>query len=135
MSNATDAAGTIAPARAPVLTPRREVWLSLKANRGAMAALILILLLILCAIFAPFLAPHDYAAQNVDIALAPPAWQDGGNPSYLLGTDGLGRDIASRLIYGSQYSLMIGLIVVTLSLTVGVLLGCLPASIAARWTA
>jgi dipeptide transport system permease protein len=123
MSNATDAAGTIAPARAPVLTPRREVWLSLKANRGAMAALILILLLILCAIFAPFLAPHDYAAQNVDIALAPPAWQDGGNPSYLLGTDGLGRDIASRLIYGSQYSLMIGLIVVTLSLTVGVLLG------------
>jgi dipeptide transport system permease protein len=123
MSNATNTAGTIAPVPAPVLTPRREVWLSLKANRGAMAALILILLVILCAILAPLLAPHDYRAQNVDIALTPPAWDEGGSWTYVLGTDGLGRDILSRLIYGSQYSLMIGLIVVTLSLTTGVLMG------------
>jgi dipeptide transport system permease protein len=123
MSNATNTAGTIAPKPAPVLTPRREIWLSLKSNRGAMAALTLIVLLILCAIFAPLIAPHDFAAQNVDIALTPPAWDDGGNSTYLLGTDGLGRDILSRLIYGSQYSLMIGLIVVTLSLITGVLLG------------
>ncbi|MDQ7247439.1 ABC transporter permease subunit [Dongia sedimenti] len=123
MSEAAKTAGTIVATPAPVLTPRREVWLSLKSNRGAMAALILILLLILCAIFAPLLAPHDYAAQNVDIALTPPAWAEGGNSSFLLGTDGIGRDILSRLIYGSQFSLMIGLIVVTLSLTVGVLLG------------
>ncbi len=123
MSNATNTAGTIAPAPPPVLTPRREVWLSLKANRGAMAALILILLVILCAILAPLLAPHDYRAQNVDIALTPPAWDEGGSWTYVLGTDGLGRDILSPLIYGSQYSLMIGLIVVTLSLTTGVLMG------------
>ncbi len=69
MSNATNTAGTIAPT--PVLTPRREVWLSLKGNRGAMAALILILLVILCAILAPLLAPHDYRAQNVDNRLDP----------------------------------------------------------------
>jgi dipeptide transport system permease protein len=123
MSNATNTIGTIAPTPAPVLTPRREVWLSLKANRGAMAALILILLVILCAILAPILAPHDYRAQNVDIALTPPAWDEGGSWTYVLGTDGLGRDILSRLIYGSQYSLMIGLIVVTLSLITGVLMG------------
>jgi dipeptide transport system permease protein len=79
--------------------------------------------LILSAIFAPFLAPHDYTAQNVDIALQPPAWSEGGSWTHVLGTDGLGRDMLSRLIYGSQFSLMIGLIVVTLSLTTGVLLG------------
>lgn len=123
MSNVTNTAGTIAPTPAPVLTPRREVWLSLKGNRGAMAALTLIVLLILIAICAPLLAPHDFAAQNVDIALQPPAWDEGGSWTYVLGTDGLGRDILSRLIYGSRFSLMIGLIVVTLSLTSGVLLG------------
>jgi|UPI000488A449 dipeptide transport system permease protein len=123
MSNATNTAGTIASAPAPVLTPRREVWLSLKSNRGAMVALTIILLLVLCAILAPLLAPHDYTAQNVDIALTPPAWEEGGSWTYVLGTDGIGRDMLSRLIYGSQYSLMIGLIVVTLSLTAGVLLG------------
>jgi dipeptide transport system permease protein len=123
MSNVANTAGTIAPKPAPVLTPRREVWLSLKGNRGAMAALVLIVLLILCAICAPLIAPHDFAAQNVDIALTPPAWDEGGSWTYVLGTDGLGRDILSRLIYGAQYSLMIGLIVVTLSLLTGVLLG------------
>jgi dipeptide transport system permease protein len=123
MSNAANTAGAIAAKPAPVLTPSREIWLSLKANRGAMAALGVIVLLILCAIFAPLLAPHDYRVQNVDIALTPPVWAEGGNASYLLGTDGIGRDILSRLIYGSQYSLMIGLIVVTLSLSVGILLG------------
>jgi dipeptide transport system permease protein len=121
MTDATDTAAPMAPA--PVLTPGREVWLSLKSNRGAMAALIIIVLLILCAVFAPFLAPHGYAAQNVDIFLKPPAWQEGGSWTYPLGTDGIGRDILSRLIYGAQYSLMIGLIVVTLSLSTGVLLG------------
>jgi dipeptide transport system permease protein len=123
MTNATNTAGAIAPAPAPVLTPRQEVWISLKGNRGAMVALIIIVLLILSAIFAPFLAPHDYTAQNVDIALQPPAWSEGGSWTHVLGTDGLGRDMLSRLIYGSQFSLMIGLIVVTLSLTTGVLLG------------
>ena len=123
MSNATNTAGTIAAKPAPVLTPAREVWLSLKSNRGAMVALAVIVLLILCAIFASFLAPHDYRAQNVDLALLPPAWDEGGTWTHVLGTDGIGRDILSRLIYGSQYSLMIGLIVVTLSLTLGVLLG------------
>jgi len=129
MSNVANTAGTPvgspvgSPGHAPVLTPQREVWLSLKANRGAMAALTIILLLVLCAIFAPWLAPHDYAAQNVDLALTHPAWDEGGTSTYVLGTDGLGRDILSRIIYGSRFSLMIGLIVVTLSLSTGVLLG------------
>jgi dipeptide transport system permease protein len=116
-------AGVVKPAAAPVLTPGREVWLSLRSNKGAMAALILIVLLILCAIFAPLIAPNDPIAQDVDKSLLPPVWEDGGSWQFLLGTDGIGRDILSRIIYGARYSLMIGTIVVTLSLTVGVLLG------------
>jgi dipeptide transport system permease protein len=123
MTNATNTAGTVAPKPAAVLTPGREVWLSLKSNRGAMVALAIILLTIFCAILAPVLAPHDYTTQNVDLALTPPAWAEGGSATYMLGTDGIGRDILSRIIYGSRYSLMIGLIVVTLSLTLGVMFG------------
>ena len=116
-------AGALAPKPAPILTPGREVWLSLRANKGAMAALTVILLLILCAVLAPLISPHDPSAQNVDIALTPPAWDEGGSWAYPLGTDPLGRDVLSRIIYGSQYSLMIGCIVVTLSLSIGLLLG------------
>jgi dipeptide transport system permease protein len=125
MSNATNTAGKIAAKPAPVLTPAREVWLSLKANRGAMVALTIIILLILCAIFAPWLAPYDPTTQfdAINLTLQPPAWVEGGSARFLLGTDGVSRDMLSRIIYGSRYSLMIGLIVVTLSLTVGVMFG------------
>jgi len=117
-------AGAVAPAPVPVLTPRREIWMSLRANKGAMAALTIIVLLILCAIFAPVIAPQDPIAQDpINRVLLPPAWDDGGSWAFPLGTDGLGRDILSRIIYGARYSLMIGLIVVTLSLAIGVLLG------------
>ncbi|HUL05343.1 MAG TPA: ABC transporter permease subunit [Candidatus Acidoferrum sp.] len=123
MTNATATAGAVAAG--PVLTPRREIWLSLRSNRGAMAALTIILLLVLCAIIAPLIAPNDPTAQDVDRALLPPAWDDGGVWQFPLGTDSIGRCILSRIIYGSQLSLLIGCIVVTLSLTVGVLLGLL----------
>jgi dipeptide transport system permease protein len=106
-----------------VLTPRQEIWLSMRSNRGAMVALGVIVLLILCAIFAPLVAPHDPAAQNVDLALTPPVWDEAGSWTYPLGTDSIGRDILSRIIYGSRLSLLIGCIVVTLSLSIGVTLG------------
>ncbi|HVM85209.1 MAG TPA: ABC transporter permease subunit [Candidatus Binatia bacterium] len=122
MTDATTTVVTV-PVAAPLLTPRQEIWRSLKSNRGAMAALTVILLLILCAVLAPLISPHDPSAQNVDIALTPPAWDEGGSWAYPLGTDPLGRDVLSRIIYGSQYSLMIGCIVVTLSLSIGLLLG------------
>jgi dipeptide transport system permease protein len=125
MTNATNTAGAVAPKPAPVLTPGREVWLSLRSNRGAMAALTIIVLLILCAIFAPWLAPHDPSEQfdAINLALKPPAWDPEGTSQFMLGSDGVSRDMLSRLIYGSRYSLMIGLIVVTLSLTLGVMFG------------
>jgi dipeptide transport system permease protein len=110
-------------ASAPVMSPAREVWLSMRANRGAMIALAVILLLIFCAIFAPWIAPNDPAAQNVDQALLPPAWYAAGLHQYPLGTDSLGRCVLSRIIFGARLSLLIGGIVVTLSLSIGVLMG------------
>jgi peptide/nickel transport system permease protein len=62
-----------------------------------------------CAIFAGFLAPHDPGDQNLLSILTPPAWADGGDPTYLLGTDSLGRDVLSRLIYGARTAMLVAL--------------------------
>jgi peptide/nickel transport system permease protein len=80
---------------------------------------------LLCAIFAPLLVPHDPFAQNLDGRLIPPSWMEGGNPDYLLGTDQLGRDYLSRLIYGARISMLIGLATVITSGLIGTTLGVL----------
>ncbi len=103
--------------------PIREFWYYFRENKGAVAGLAVVLLVILAAIFADFVAPHDPAQQYREAFLKPPAWQDGGSLQFLLGTDAVGRDILSRIIHGSRYSLLIGAVVVTLSLSVGVGLG------------
>jgi dipeptide transport system permease protein len=107
------------------LSPLREVWLSMRANPGAMVGLGIILFVVLCAVFADLLAPHSPIEQFRDNLLQPPAWQDGGSWSFAFGTDDLGRDILSRLIYGARLSLIIGSIVVTLSLAAGIAFGLL----------
>jgi dipeptide transport system permease protein len=121
---AVPAAG-IAPARpahAP-LHPAKELWLSFCENKGALAGLAVILLVALLAVFADLIAPHGPLQQYRDAFLTPPAWAEGGRPEFLLGTDDVGRDILSRLIHGARYSLLIGCIVITISLSSGVLLG------------
>jgi len=105
------------------ITPQREVWLSLKANRGAMAALCIIVIVILAALLADVISPHDPTLTDTQHLLVPPAWSDGGLATFPLGTDKIGRDLLSRLIHGTRLSLLIGVIVVTLSLSTGVLLG------------
>lgn len=80
-------------------------------------------LVILVAILAPILSPHDPIFQDAKIRLKPPAWAEGGSREYPLGTDQLGRDILSRLLYGARVSLIVGTIAVFLSGTVGVVLG------------
>ncbi|WP_262913572.1 ABC transporter permease subunit [Rhizobium halophilum] len=101
----------------------KEFWFYFSENRGAVIGLYVFVALVLIAIFAPLVAPHSPFEQYRDAILLPPAWLDGGNVSYLLGTDPVGRDILSRLIYGAQYSLFIGVFVTTLSLTSGILIG------------
>jgi peptide/nickel transport system permease protein len=78
---------------------------------------------IVIAIFAPFIAPHDPIAQNLGVRLLPPSWMQGGRPGYLLGTDHLGRDYLSRLIYGSRVSLIVGFSTMLISGTIGSALG------------
>jgi peptide/nickel transport system permease protein len=77
----------------------------------------------LIAILAPGLVPFDPFAQDLNLRLIPPAWMDGGQPVHLLGTDQLGRDYLSRLIYGTRISLLIGTLTVVMSATIGITLG------------
>ena len=109
---------------APVpMTPLQEFWHYFKRNKGAVVGLAYVVVMIIIAVFANFLAPYNPADQFRDALLAPPFWQEGGSVSHLLGTDDVGRDILSRLMYGARLSLLVGCLVVVLSLILGVVLG------------
>jgi dipeptide transport system permease protein len=100
-----------------------DFWYHFRQNRGAVAGLAVFVALVLTALLAPILAPHDPTQQFREAFLVPPVWQEGGSADFLLGTDAVGRDMLSRLIYGSQYSLFIGVVVVSIALTGGILMG------------
>ncbi len=100
-----------------------EFWFYFSENRGAVIGLFVILALTIVAIFAPVFAPHEPTQQYRDALLLPPAWQDGGNWEFILGTDAVGRDMLSRLIFGARFSLFIGVVVVSLALLGGVSIG------------
>jgi dipeptide transport system permease protein len=101
----------------------REFWAYFSENRGAVIGLYAFLAICLIALFADVLAPHGATEQYRDALLLPPVWQEGGDWRFLLGTDAVGRDMLSRLIYGSRYSLFVGVIVVSGALSVGVVVG------------
>jgi dipeptide transport system permease protein len=96
---------------------------SFAANRGALGGLVFLVVVLACAILAPLLAPHDPIEQFRDALLVPPAWNSGGSMRFLLGTDDIGRDILSRLLYGARLSLLIGAVAVSLSMIPGIALG------------
>ena len=73
----------------------------------------------LAAIFAPLLAPHDPYVQNLMLRLRPPVWDDRGSWTYPLGTDNFGRDLLSRLIYGSRLSIVVGLMAMVVASAFG----------------
>ncbi|MFB7495912.1 ABC transporter permease [Streptomyces sp. NPDC056161] len=102
------AAADQAPAGAPTAGSGSPVLRALLRNKPAVPALAVLALLLAAALFAPFLAPHDPNAQNLLLRLRPPAWQSGGSTAHPLGTDQLGRDILSRVIYGARVSLLVG---------------------------
>ena len=84
---------------------------------------ILVVLLVGGAIFAPYVATHDPLEQDILARLTPPSFLEGGEDTYLLGTDQLGRDLFSRIVYGARISLMVGLSAVFVSMIIGVLMG------------
>lgn len=93
---------------APVpMTPLQEFWHYFKRNKGAVVGLVYVVVMIVIAVFANFLAPYNPADQFRDSLLAPPFWQDGGSMAHLLGTDDVGRDILS-LILGVVLGLVAG---------------------------
>ncbi|MEV0084554.1 ABC transporter permease [Saccharopolyspora sp. NPDC050642] len=81
---------------------------SLLRNQLAVVALGVLALIVAAALLAPLIAPHDPNAQDLLVRLRPPAWLAGGDAAHLLGTDQLGRDVLSRVIYGSRVSLLVG---------------------------
>ena len=107
--------------------PLVTFWRSFRENRGAVIGLAVVSSVVFIAIFADFLAPYDPIEQYRGFTRLPPIWAKGGNWAYPLGTDPLGRDMLSRILYGSRISLFIGLSVMFVSAVLGVLLGLLSA--------
>lgn len=97
----------------------RRVW---RFKWGLLAAVVLALI-VGSATFAPYLAPYDPLSVNIRHRLGPPAWMEGGTSAHILGTDQIGRDLLSRMVYGGRVSLVIGVTAVLISSTIGVLLG------------
>ncbi|WP_412057455.1 ABC transporter permease subunit [Bartonella sp. DGB2] len=98
-------------------------FLSFSLNRGALIGFIVFSVVVLLALLAPMIAPYGYDVQFRDAIQTPPVWQQGGTWRFLLGTDAVGRDILSRLLYGAQYSLFVGVVVSFFAMVVGVAIG------------
>ena len=106
-------------------SPRRHRWRKfVRHPLGVVGGLIL---LVVCgsALLADSLAPHEPNRQRLVARFKPPVWAQGGSPTYLLGTDNVGRDIFSRIMHGSRISLVVGIAAVGISLLIGVTLGLL----------
>jgi len=100
-----------------------EFWYYFSENRGAVIGFWLFVLLVIVAILSPLIAPHLPYEQYRDAVLLPPMWEEGGRAAFPLGTDPVGRDMLSRLLYGAQYSLFIGVVVTTIALVGGIFIG------------
>jgi peptide/nickel transport system permease protein len=88
-------------------------------------AFLILAMIVLCALLPSSLAPHKPNEQEITLRLKPPGWMEGGNASYPLGTDQLGRDILSRVIHGARISLIVALSALAISGTIGVTIGLL----------
>lgn len=128
MSARQDATELIHPAGPSGEAPFSRLRLTLRKmwhlRLGTFGALLLFCLLF-TAVFCPAIAPHDPYKQNIMNRLRPPAWMPGGKVAHLLGTDHLGRDLLTRIMYGSRISLTVGVSAVVLQVIIGVVLGLL----------
>ena len=101
------------------VSPRQDAWRRLKKNKPAMFGLVTLAVLIILAVFAPWLTPYSYSAQDLELGPSPPSAQ------HWLGTDLFGRDLLTRMLYGSRVSLMVGFIATAVALLIGVTWGAL----------
>jgi len=107
--------------RHPFLDQISQLW----RNKTAVAGLVIITIFIFSGILAPYLSPHDPLETSLYDQIKPPLWHENGTWKNILGTDDLGRDILSRLIYGARVSLAVAVFSVGLAFFFGTLLGCL----------
>jgi peptide/nickel transport system permease protein len=110
---------------AATVPPWRRMLRRVLGQHGLTLGAILLGLILLAAVFAPLLAPHDPYGQDLSRRLVPPVWYARGSWQFLLGTDKLGRDYLSRLLYGARVSLLIGVAAATISGLIGTTLGVL----------
>jgi peptide/nickel transport system permease protein/dipeptide transport system permease protein len=131
MSDAAARPAELAAARSQSLFAR-NLWL-FAGSRLSLASAAVVLGFVVMALAAPLVAPHDPYETDLFRRLQPPAWMPGGEWSFLLGCDALGRDILSRIIYGARISIFIGAAVILVATTVGILAG-LAAGYLRGWT-
>lgn len=105
--------------------PRRGFLKRVRRNRTFVFGAAIVVLILLMAIFAPLLAPYNPYSQSMGNRLVPPVWMERGSWEHVFGTDGLGRDYLSRIIYGARISLLIGVFTVLTSGLIGTVLGVL----------
>ena len=98
-------------------TPGQRAWRRLRRRRGAMLGLLIVLFFVAMAVFAPLIAPYDPIATSWSAVRKPPSWP------YLFGTDEIGRDVLSRVVWGARASLMAGLVSVSISMALGLPIG------------
>jgi peptide/nickel transport system permease protein len=123
MSQATNLQVVPLDAQRKRMSSFAHVGHSLLRAKTPILGLAILLVVVVCAFFAPQLSPYNPNAISLKLRLLPPSFAEGGNPIYPLGTDGLGRDVLSRLIYGARVSLAVGVIAVFIAGTIGVTLG------------
>jgi peptide/nickel transport system permease protein len=116
----------------PAKKSNRHLLSELVRDKTALAAACFLALVIVVAIFAPLVAPHDPNEQDIIQRLLPPVWVERGTADHILGTDQLGRDNLSRIIFASRVSLTVGLSVVAITLVIGTALGILSGYLGGR---
>ena len=109
-----------------------EFWFYFRENRGAVIGLWIFAAFLIVAIGADFIAPYDPIIQHREHLLQPPAWQEGGSWAFPLGTDVVGRDMLSRLLHGARFSFFVGIVVVSIAASGGILIRLL-AGFAPKW--
>lgn len=117
------ATGPAATVPIAVLSPGQVALRRALNHTGFWAGGGILLLIVLAALLAPLIAPYDPAVQSLGARFVPPMWAEGGSTAHLLGTDNLGRDVFSRLLFGARTSVMLGFLTVLVSGFIGVSLG------------
>ena len=108
------------------VSPRQDAWRRLKKNKAAMFGLVVLAVLVVLSVFAPWLTPYSYSGQDLELGPSPPSAQ------HWLGSDLFGRDLLTRMLYGSRVSLAVGFIATAVALLIGVTWGALAGYLGGR---